>query len=191
MSVIAGPSSSPPPNETHRLNDLFRRVADGDERAFRELYDEVSRPLLAYCLSFTRDMDDARDLFQQTMTAVFEHRHRYRYENLMGWIFTIARNACRSWENKSKRFETLESDPLDESLTDPLEASETTELVQRSILELPEEFRTVILLRYFGEMSVRDIAESEGITESLVKVRLFRARERLSVALGPLIGLSS
>ncbi len=190
MDVIAGPTLSHQ-TETQRLNQLFRRVADGDERAFRELYEEVSRPLLAYCLSFTRDMDDARDLFQHTMAAVFEHRNRYRYENLMGWIFTIARNAGRSWEHKAKRFETLDTDPWDEIETDPLEASETTELVQRSILDLPEEFRTVILLRYFGEMSIRDIAESEGITESLVKVRLFRARERLSVALGPLIGHSS
>jgi len=177
--------------ETERLRALFQRVVDGDDRAFRELYDEVSRPLLAYCLSFTRDMDDARDLFQQTMLAVYEHRHRYHDGNLLGWIFTISRNAGRSLERRARRYDVLDGDPLVEPGRDPLETAEETQLVQAAILELPEEFRTVILLRYFGELSIREIAESEGISESLAKVRLFRARERLSVILGPLIGPES
>ena len=177
--------------ETARLSALFRRVTHGDERAFRELYDEVSRPLLAYCLSYTRNMDDARDLFQQTMVAVYEHRHAYRDQNLKGWIFTIARNACRTWEQKSKRFTPLTEDHILDVHAETPEDQESVALVQAAILELPEEFRTAILLRHFGEMSIRDIAESEEISESLVKIRLFRARERLSIALGPLIGPES
>ena len=174
-----------------RRNMLFRRVLTGDQLAFRELYEEVSRPIMAYCLSFTRDMDDAKDLFQQTMTAVFEHRHQYRNNNLMAWIFAIARNACRTWERKKRRFSPLDHEPMWDNDVDTVEHTETVSIVQAAILDLPDDFRTVILLRYFGEMSIREISESENISESLVKVRLFRARERLYERLGPLIGPES
>lgn len=186
-SVTAESTKSSNAIDEQRLAALFRACARDDEAAFRALHDVLSKPLMAYCLSFTRDMDDAKDLFQHTMVKVFEHRHSYRDRNLLGWIFTIARNASRSWEQRHRRRVTIDdallvSDPIDET------AEDTVRIVQHAILRLPDEFRTVILLRYFGDMGVKDIAESEDISESLVKVRLFRARERLQSILGPLIG---
>lgn len=171
--------------DERRLASLFRAMNDGDDAAFRALHDVLSKPLMAYCLSFTRDMDDAKDLFQHTMLRVFEHRHRYREQNLMAWIFTIARNACRTWEQRQRRHVTLDDSALVDDAAPP--SDDVVQIVQQAILQLPDEFRVVILLRYFGDMSVKDIAASEDISESLVKVRLFRARERLSIILGPLI----
>lgn len=173
-----------------RLRSLFFLARDGNEQAFRELHDALSRPLMAYCLSFTRDLESAKDLFQQVMTNVFEKRDQFRDGNFSAWVFTIARNACRTWEMKSRRFVAI--DDVDQlSAEDPrgLDSDEIA-LVQSAILDLPDEFRTVILLRYFGDMSVADIAEAEDISVSLVKIRLFRARQRLTTRLGPLLGYS-
>lgn len=179
------------PADDHHLAELYKRVQKGDELAFRELYEIVSRPLMAYCLSFTRDMDVAKDLFQHTMVKVFENRHKYVDGNLMGWIFTIARNTGRTWEAKAARFVPVDDVLQTMASPEPFDDSEDVTHVQQAILSLSEEFRTVILLRYFGDMSVKDIAESENISESLVKIRLFRARERLASILGPLIGPES
>jgi RNA polymerase sigma-70 factor (ECF subfamily) len=189
--MIASMTAERTRSDNERLLALYNRVRTGDELAFRELYEFLSRPLLAYCLSFTRDMDAAKDLFQHTMVQVFEHRHRVRDGNLMGWIFTIARNACRTWETRSQRFVPLDDVMTAHLAAEPFSDADDVTVVQQAILSLSEEFRTVILLRYFGEMSVREIADSEGISESLVKIRLFRARERLSSILSPLIGPES
>jgi len=64
-------------------------------------------------------------------------------------------------------------------------AGDEKQLIQESIMKLPEEFRQVILLKYFGDMSVEEIAASEEISTDLVKVRLYRARKRLDVLLRP------
>lgn len=185
--MTAESTSSSTAIDEQRLAALFKACAHDDEAAFRALHDVLSKPLMAYCLSFTRDMDDAKDLFQHTMVKVFEHRRTYRDQNLLGWIFTIARNASRTWEQRQRRRMPIDDTQLIDDPVDPA-ADDTVRIVQSAILQLPEEFRTVILLRYFGDMGVKDIAESEGISESLVKVRLFRARERLQTILGPLIG---
>lgn len=189
MSILKRTYSTPA--DDHHLAELYGRVRKGDELAFRELYEIVSKPLMAYCLSFTRDMDTAKDLFQHTMVKVFEYRHKYVEGNLMGWIFTIARNTGRTWEHKAQRFVPV--DDVLQTMADPEPFPDNDDVthVQQAILSLSEEFRTVILLRYFGDMSVKDIAESENISESLVKIRLFRARERLASILGPLIGPES
>ncbi|NQW30418.1 MAG: RNA polymerase sigma factor [Ignavibacteria bacterium] len=169
------------------LDALFRLIQQNDEVAFRSLYTHLSRQILAYCLSFSKDDDVARDLFHTVMLTVYEKRHTYKEENLFGWIFTIARNTCRTWELKSKRFEPLGAnvDVADENESH-LDEDEVA-IVHKAILSLSEEFRSVILLYYYGEMSIREIAESQELSESLIKVRLFRARKKLEEQLKNII----
>lgn len=176
--------------DQEQLAEVFSRVQRDEPNAFAEFYEHLSRPLLAYYLSFTRNVDDAQDLFQQTITSIYEHRSRYRDSSIYGWVFTIARNTCRSWERKHKRQVPLERETAEQMIdgSPTAEDREETDLVQQAILGLQEEFREVILLRYFGGFSVKEIAEAKEITESLVKVRLFRARDQLRNELGPLIG---
>jgi RNA polymerase sigma-70 factor (ECF subfamily) len=178
-------------DERQRLLNAFEDARDGNERAYRDLHDTLARPLLAYCLAFTRDLDSAKDLFQQVMIAMYEHRRKFKGGNIVAWVFTIARNACRNHETRARRHVEMEMDSMiDESGERLLEDDEVT-LIQQAILELPEEFRKVILLRYFGEMSVNEIADAENISVPLVKVRLFRARKQLELSLRPILGYLS
>jgi RNA polymerase sigma-70 factor (ECF subfamily) len=173
--------------DRNRLDALFARVQANDASAFALLHAALAPQMMAYCLSFTRDFDAAEDVFQSVMVAVFEHRHSYNQGNLTGWLFTIARNACRTWEQQSRRFVPLEADsePAPESSA-PFDADEIS-LIQREILKLPAPFRSAVLLHYFGELSVADIAAAEGISPSLVKIRLFRARKLLARSLRSLV----
>lgn len=101
----------------------------------------------------------------------------------MGWVFTIARNTSRSMEQRQKRRVEIDESHLHESETiDPLDADERA-IVRKAIMDLADEFRQVIFLKYFGDMSVVDIAEAEDISAALVKVRLFRARKQLAEVL--------
>ena len=166
------------------LDEMFRGVVNADPAAFNALYDAVKRPLFAYCLSILRDEEEARDAFQATMMKIYESRLTFTGGNVHAWMFTIARNTARSVVRRQKfvgampvGFEPMADEPTGLS-------SDESEIVQKAILSLTDEFRQVILLKYFGDMSVSEIAESEDINEELVKTRLFRARKKLGEILG-------
>lgn len=166
------------------LELLFEKIVRGDQKAFDEFYEAIKKPLFAYCLAILQDEEDARDAFHTTVMKVYEARHTYRQGNVHAWIFTIARNTSRSVVRRKRHAMALTEDfdaATEES--DGLAADET-EIVQHAISQLPEEYRRVILLKYFGNMSVESIAQSEGISGELVKTRLFRARKRLAEILG-------
>lgn len=167
------------------LPGLFAKVRDGDEQAFAAMYRHLRRPLMAYCIAITNDYEVAQDAFHTTVLSVFEHRHDYRNGNLMGWIFTIARNTCRSMARRDRKRVSMDVVPEPSIDASNQMAGDEKQLIQESIMKLPEEFRQVILLKYFGDMSVEEIAASEEISTDLVKVRLYRARKRLDVLLRP------
>jgi RNA polymerase sigma-70 factor (ECF subfamily) len=162
---------------------LFTGIQNNDSGAFEAFHNLMAPRILAYSLSFTRDIDAAHDLLQTIMMQFYEHRARFVEGNLMAWLFTIARNTCRSWQVKSKRFEPL-PDGFDMTSNDmPVLDDDEVSIIQRAILSLPDEFRSVVVLHYFGDMGVAEIAEAEEISISLVKMRLFRARKKLAVIL--------
>jgi len=166
------------------LADVFRKVQGDDVAAFGEFHDLIAQQLMAYCLSFTRDVDEAKDLFQTVMIAVFEYRHRYVDGNLTGWVFTIARNACRRWEKQRRTTETLDDEHnlADEAKSSALDSDEVA-AIQHAVLRLDAPYRDCIMLHYFGGMAVADISEALSISVSLVKVRLHRARAVLQKSL--------
>lgn len=177
------PTINPASNEIEPLEAVFERIRKGDEGAFEIFYDRMQRPLMAYCLAITGDLDTAKDAFHNTVISIYEARNRFRNVNLMGWVFTIARNASRSMEQRQNRRVEIDETHLHES--EPLQSldADEREIVRKAIMNLADEFRQVIFLKYFGDMSVEDIAEAEDISATLVKVRLFRARKQLAEVL--------
>lgn len=176
-------SINPNPKETESLEAVFERIRRGENGAFETFYDRLQRPLMAYCLAITGDLDSAKDAFHNTVMSIYEARNRFKNVNLMGWVFTIARNSSRSMEQRQKRRVEIDESHLHEYETiDALDADERA-IVRKAIMDLSDEFRQVIFLKYFGEMSVEDIAEAEDISAALVKVRLFRARKQLAEVL--------
>ncbi len=167
-----------------QLADVFERVQRNDSEAFGEFHDMLSQQLMAYCLSFTRDVDEAKDLFQGVMLAVFEYRHRYVAGNITGWVFTIARNACRRWEKRQRAVDQLDTtyDVADSGSSSVLDTDEVA-AIQQAVLRLDAPYRDCVMLHYFGNMKVDDIAEALSISTSLVKVRLHRARTVLQTTL--------
>jgi len=170
------------PFELEPLDAVFERIRKGDEGSFEVFYDRLKRPLMAYCLAITGDVDSAKDAFHNTILSIYENRNRFKSVNLMGWVFTIARNASRSIEQRQKRRVAIDETHMTSADGFGLDLDERL-IVKQAIMDLPDEFRQVILLKYFGEMSVADIAEAEDISADLVKIRLFRARKRLAEVL--------
>lgn len=160
-----------------------------DERAFDTLYDRYNKRLYAYCFTIVRDREAAEDIFQTVMANVFQKRESFTGGNFEAWLFTIARNLCLK-ANRSKKT-VVPVEDIDNVLVDTSDAPDKdvflSEALTAAIDSLPEEFSQPIMLRYFGDFSYDEIADTIGISLSLVKVRLFRAKKLLASKLHTLL----
>jgi RNA polymerase sigma-70 factor (ECF subfamily) len=147
--------------------------------------------LYRYALSLTRNRDDAEDLVQDTYVRALPALHRLRSDsNLKSWLFTIMRN---NWINQLRKRnttrqliqigpETNRDDELAPHYLDSLEilVSEEGNIRVRSAIEkLSDEFREIIQLREFEDLSYAEIAHVLDCPVGTVMSRLARARARL------------
>jgi RNA polymerase sigma factor (sigma-70 family) len=169
---------------TSTAEELFDRMRRGDHAAFDRLYETYASKVLAYARTVLRDDGKAADIVQQVFTSIYTSRSTFRGENLDAWIFAIARNACL----RQKRVDTrstplIDPDALraDDAAMSPIDV----EVVRMAVDSLPDDDRVIIRLRYFDDLSYNDISAMLGISLTLTKVRLFRARRRLASVLHP------
>lgn len=149
---------------------------------FQRIVSEYGDSLLRMCYLYLKDVHLAQDAVQETFLKV--HRH---YGQFMGhssektWIVRIAINVCKNylrsyWLRRVDVMASLKSIPV----ADPDGYDDT---LIAEIMKLPPRYKDVILLYYYQEMKIREIAEALGAPVSTVAVRLKRARERLKPAL--------
>lgn len=168
-------------------DDLARGILRGDARAFDDLFDRYGGPLLRYLAGLAGSRIDAEDLLQETMVCVFRHIAQYEERgHFRAWVYRIATN--QAWSHVRRRRPAAPAGVFDpDSLPavsggDPLgslQAAEEREVAWRAIGMLPEEQRTVLLLRVSGELSFGEIARTLDIPEGTAKSRLHYAMERL------------
>jgi RNA polymerase sigma-70 factor (ECF subfamily) len=181
--------------------ELIARLRAGEESAFEQLVRATSGRLLATARRFLRNDEDARDAVQSAFIRAFQSLSRFRQESSIStWLHRILVNeALMRLRSRRKREEESVDDLLPSFIEDghqtrdtvdwtenaetAMERAETSELVRRKIDELPESYRTVLVMRDLEEMSNSEIAEALGISVNLVKVRLHRARQALRTLL--------
>ena len=155
--------------------------------------DEVVRhysPMIyRIALTKTKSSHDADDIFQEVfLKLVMNEKPFESEEHRKAWLIRVTVNCCNShfvapWR---KNVETME-DVVLEQLPDEDEAfwqeSDGPD-VYAKVMKLPEQMREVVLLFYYEDMSVREIAEAIGTSEVNVKKRLSRARQKLRLEMG-------
>lgn len=160
---------------------LIWNMKKGNEDAFdvfvRKYYDEI----LKYCGCHCFEPEYAEDLAQETFIHFFTNLSDYRHVGkAKNFLYTIARNLCRNHYKKAK--ET----PIDDSeLTDLAEAAEFTSdiltklEVEDALARLSDELRDVVVLYYFQDLKLSEIADILKIGLPLVKYRMKQARIQL------------
>ena len=172
---------------------LIEAFQEGDEFAFVSLYNRYKGAVYAFCVKMLLDRAQAEDVLQETFLRVFENRDRLsNTASFKSWLFTIARNQCLNQLRRSNR-----QTPLDEGkevrhrMTDTpvsrLEKSERIELVNRYLAKLKPDYREVIVLREYQNLSYEEIAAVTRSTMSAVKSRLFKARRKLADFIDPVM----
>jgi len=151
-----------------------------------ELVGRWERPLLGFVYRFLGcSGDDARDLAQEVFLRLWRRRRKWRpTAGFSTWLFTIAGNLCRNRKRDLGRRPALVplEDGADDS-QDPLSRAESAQMARKvrdAIALLPETQREAVLLRHFGGLSYREIAEISGSTPAAVDSMLVRARRTLA-----------
>lgn len=177
--------------EDRELVRMYRKK--GDEQAFRELMNRHQAKVYSYIYSMINNGEIANDIFQETFTKVITKMDDTYNEQgkWIAWVMRIAHNATIDYIRKQKRFVDVSNQYDDESKTDyydrlpdedqvgqqeELELSESKESLMKHISSLPEEQRTVVMLRHYYEMPFKEIAD---LTDVSINTALGRMRYAL------------
>jgi len=178
-------------------SELARRLIAGEPGAFDHFVEYFRAKIFHYSWLMCGKREDAEEVAQETLLKVFENAEQLREpEKIRSWVFRIAKNACLM-----KRRKSVFAPPQELSLDEFMPArsgdgdrtrieiadwstlpdgkamrSEMRELLERAIRDLPEMYRTVVLLRDMEELSTQETAQILDVTEDVVKTRLHRAR---------------
>ncbi|MCX7907912.1 MAG: RNA polymerase sigma factor [Ignavibacteria bacterium] len=172
-------------------NELFKMLSNGDkegEYAFLEIYRRYSNRIYAYCKRFLGDREDAMDVFQDTFIKFYQtSKDEREMTNLPAFLLRIARNLCLNALRQRRQSTEIEDYMHFINTEKDNEETELLNLIKTALSKLPEEYREIFILREYQGMSYNEIANHLNISLPLVKVRLFRAKEKLREILAPYI----
>ena len=165
---------------------LMVAYVDGDDEAFRELFDRYSGRLHRLMLRAGVPEDRAADLVQQAFLNL--HRARRDFDpdrSLRAWLYTIALNLRREhFRRIGRRRETnLQEAPSQSVGPEEIQRLEDAQLVSRALDTLTDTLRSVVELHWFEELTFREIAEALDISRSAAKVRAHRAYKQMRTAI--------
>ena len=175
---------------------LIARFQKGDEQAYSELVNRYRDRLMNFVFQYFGDMDLAEDIVQDTMLKLYQKKHYYKeIAKFSTWIYTIAKNlAYTELRRKKRRKVTLLSQMTRDEKNYDLPSNQPEigqeiqnefvhNLIQAAIQDLPDHFRTIIILRDIEELSYEEISSILDVPLGTVKSRINRARLQLQVEL--------
>ena len=172
---------------------LVRRIQAQDEMAFREIVDRYQTKVYSIIYGILRNRNDAEDIAQQVFAKVYFSIKNFDFRSsLLTWIYKITVNECYDYLRKRVRKLVYESDfSTDDSLRmensepamDQAPAIDTQlarqDLVAKLLSKISDEDRSLILLKEVEGHSVEELSQMTGMNENTIKVKLFRARQKL------------
>lgn len=150
---------------------------------------EQSNKLYGYALKFLRNTEDAQDIVQDVFEKLWINRKKVEVEKAKSWMFTSAHNAMLNLINKKQRTQFPGDDKLPENCRKEDSTFESNQVVNRAVNILPPIQKSIILLRDLEGYSYEEIGEILQLSDSQVKVYLFRARNKIKKQLKGLIEL--
>ena len=180
------------PNERRReaeavLIEVIERCKAGDQVAWKELVEATYRDVYSLCLRILRDPDDAVEATQDAYLKAWRGLKGFRGDaQFSTWLYRVASNAAISKLRSRKRRRDMEVG--DEALR-TLEAPGGTEerasvlldvkRLEQALRVLPEHYRAAVVLRDVYGMTIEEVADRLGISETAAKVRVHRGRKKL------------
>lgn len=157
-----------------------------DTRCFDELVRRYRPALLRFCVSYLTDTARAEDVVQETFGKLTDGA-ALPEDALKPWLYRIARNRCLDILRRQQRSPThhgrqrtgFDAPAPTAGPRTRMARAERRALIRQIVEQMPEEYRAVLMLKYFEGFSRAEIAETLGVSEAAVKGRIVRASEYL------------
>ncbi len=174
---------------------LVKEAQSGSQSAYKILMDRYREQVYMMMFKIVKNKDDADDLVLEAFGKAFRSLDSYTPNFAFStWLFRIATNNCIDFvrkrrlntysidqniesDSKQEFSSTLKSDNLDPE--ENFMYGQKIKTMQKVILQLPEKYRRILVMRYYEELSYQEIAHEEDIPLGTVKAQLFRAKELL------------
>ena len=194
--VTSEPARTKTKVDTNRSDEeqLIRRVQAGDEMAFRDVVERYQSKVFSIIYGILRNHNDAEDIAQQVFAKIYFSIKNFDFRSsLLTWIYKITVNECYDYLRKKKvRKLVYESDFSEEDSmkmentdtaidrAEPVDSSLAQRDLDHKLLQkVSAEDRNLILLKEVEGHSVEELAQMTGMNENTIKVKLFRARQKL------------
>ncbi len=174
---------------------VVRRAQKGDQEAFREIVERYQAKVFSIIHGVVRNRNDAEDIAQQVFTKIYFSLPKFDFRSaLVTWIYKITVNECYDYLRKQKvrplRFEAdlnetdlrridNMQDPSRNPAKDLDRRAELREYVTKLLDKLSEEERYLLVMKEMEGYAVEELARMVSLNENTVKVKLFRARQKL------------
>ena len=162
---------------------LIKACAQGEEWASKKLFNNLSPVMMAVCMRYAVDENEAYDLLQDGFVKVFQKIHLFKFDgSFEGWVRRTIVNTCLDHIRRTKKFKNQMSieeanfeHPHDELVSSDINTQELMKLIQR----LPDGYRTVFNLFAIEGYSHKEIGEQLGVTENTSKSQYRKAKLQL------------
>jgi len=182
--------------------DLIAQACQGDQEAFRLIFERYSRPVISFLYDLVSNRELAEELTQETFVRAYRNLPTMREETkLSTWLFGIARNVAR----EALRARARDNHNVDHNVgleheavqrlrdggpvpVERLLGKELNEVIRRSLAALDEDKRLVFTLKVFQQCSYEEMAEITGFSIAKLKTDLHRARSEMRRRIRPYAG---
>jgi RNA polymerase sigma-70 factor, ECF subfamily len=156
-----------------------------------DLLSAYGRELQAVAFLITRDRGEAEDIVIETLLTAFEHGGSIRDERaLRAWLLRVATNKALGGRRKGARLVRLDLTPESAGPGDMASEASTRIVLLAGIADLPLQIRAAVVLRYYADLSVEEVAATLGKSPNTIKAQLQTALDRLRIHLADPVGTS-
>jgi len=184
---------------------LIRAAQEGDQDAFEQLVRAYDQSVLRLAMNILRSPEDAQDVYQEAFLRVYRNLHSFRFDcSFHTWLYRIVTNLCLDQMRKRKtrkedsstvttsegsldRMDSVAEERVEGDPQRHLFSGQLRRRIKEVLAQLSPRERMVFELRHYQGMRLRAIGEVLGTTEEAAKNCLFRATQKMRVALGDFV----
>jgi RNA polymerase sigma-70 factor (ECF subfamily) len=177
-------------NEKEKV--LIKKAQDGDNMAFQKIMNIHGQKMLGLAFKFTKNHQDAEDLYQETFLKIYKNLSSFRFESeFTTWAYRILANLAYNSFRKKKNNQTVDMEDGDRNMWETIPGDDhdmadqevynesLREQIHFAISQLSQKQKTVFIMKHYEGKKIKDIAGILGTTEGTVKKYLFRATQKM------------
>jgi RNA polymerase sigma-70 factor (ECF subfamily) len=175
-----------------RDEDIIRLIIKGDSELYSEIIDRYSGKVYSTAYSYTHNQEEAKDLVQEILIKTYNSLSGFKADaKFSTWLYRIAVNSCIDWSRKKKSKVVMTAMSFEDADILNIMVSETEgpeelllqrenkEKIRSAVDDLPEIYKTVLILYYFEELQVQEICSILDTPRKTIETRLYRAKKLL------------